>query len=284
MIRWKDHKQRAIQERMILALQMLPWRGRHPHEGSTLTEGEKPAPSKPRIGPAEAQKHVVKRRGRMLECERGGLFWLASNTDLVVSRGVCLGHNTYGRTPQDRPWVIPSKGAPVIWGATELHRSHRARWMRGILYCGQCGCYSIQGQSLRGLAHQCKMNPKGKCAVDTRRMIVTGKVRQGVKEWPQTSNFPNKELLGRCDLYPDPRGRESQSGETGQEGESPPPGNPIRYPHEGAMNRRLNQKTHASGATNKQSGTNKKIGTEGLDGNRQGLLSSQSSKPNQQAQ
>ena len=41
-IRWKDGKQRAIQERMILAIQILPWRGRHPQEVSTLTEGDTP--------------------------------------------------------------------------------------------------------------------------------------------------------------------------------------------------------------------------------------------------
>ena len=99
-IRWKDRKQRAIQERMILALQMLPWRGRHPHEGSTLTEGENPAPrKKPRIGPAEAMQHVVKRRGRILECERCGLFWLAAKIDEVVNRGICLGHNTWANNP-----------------------------------------------------------------------------------------------------------------------------------------------------------------------------------------
>ena len=142
----ENRKRRPIQERMILALQMLSWRGRHPHEGSTLTEGETPSPKKkPRIGPAEAMQHVVKRRGRMLECERCGLFWLAATTDEIVNRGVCLGHNTYGVMPQDRPWVIPSNGGPVIWGDNKLHRSHRAKLIRGILYCGQCGCHSIQG-------------------------------------------------------------------------------------------------------------------------------------------
>ena len=245
MIRWKDRKQRAIQERMILALQMLPWRGRHPQEGGSLTEGDKPAPKKPRIGPAEAQKHVVKRRGPMLECERCGLFWLAANTDTIVSRGICLGHNTYGETPQDRPWVIPSNGVPVIWGSRELHRSHRAKWMRGILYCGQCGCHSIHGQSLRGLAQQCRMNPKGKYAVDTRRMIATGKVRQGVKEWPQTNNYPNKELLGRYDLYPDPKGKENSWNQG--EGVQAPPGTPNIYPQEGAACPRLVCKTSPSG-------------------------------------
>ena len=143
-IRWKDRKQRAIQEHMILAIQILPWRGRHPHDGSTLTEGENPAPRKKRrSGPAEAMQHVVKRRGRMLECERCCLFWLAAKTDEVVSRGICLGHNTYGQTPQDWPWVIHSNGAPVIWGDKQVHKSHRAKSMRGILYCGQCGCHPM---------------------------------------------------------------------------------------------------------------------------------------------
>ena len=209
-----------------LALQMLPWRGRHPQEGGTLTEGDKPAPKNTRSGPAEAQNHVVTRRGPMLECERCGLFWLAANTDVIVSRGICLGHHTYGDTPQDRPWVIPSNGAPVIWGSRQLHRSHRAKWMRGVLYCGQCGCHSIHGQSLRGLAMPCKMNLQGKYAVDTRRMMVTGNVRQWIKEWPQAKNYPNKELLGRCDLYPNPNDKENKKAD-GQWGASPPPGNPA---------------------------------------------------------
>ena len=40
-------------------------------------------------------------------------------------------------------------------------------------------------------------------------MIVTGNVRQGVKQWPQDKNMPGKELLGRYDLYPHPSGKES---------------------------------------------------------------------------
>ena len=74
--------------------------GRHPHEGSTLTEEDTPTPKKkPRIGPAEAMQQVVKRRGRMLEYERCGLSWFAAQTDEILKRGVCLGHNTYGVTP-----------------------------------------------------------------------------------------------------------------------------------------------------------------------------------------
>ena len=156
----------------------------------------------------------------MLECERCGLFWLAAKTDESLSRGVCPGHKTYGVPPQDKPWVIPSNGAPVIWGENQLHRSHRAIWIRGILYCGQCGCHSIQGQSLRGLASKCRMNPKCKYVVDTRRMIVTGNVRQGVREWPQLNNYLTKDFRGRYDLYPEPKGKEQQSAE--QQGEATP--------------------------------------------------------------
>ena len=46
-VRWKDRKQRAIQERMVLALQMLPWRGRHPQEGSTLIEARSQSQKSP---------------------------------------------------------------------------------------------------------------------------------------------------------------------------------------------------------------------------------------------
>ena len=118
--------------------------------------------------------------------------------------------------------------------------------MRGVLYCGQCGCHSIHGQTLRGLAQLCRINPTGKYAVDTRRMMVTGKARQGIREWPQTKNYPNKELLGRYDLYPDPKGKEVRRGEE-QGGETPPPGNPTIYPQEGAVVNSLRQKTTADG-------------------------------------
>ena len=131
----------------------------------------------------------------------------------------CLGHNTYGTQPSDRPWVIPSNGPEVIWGRTTLHRSHQAKWLRGVLYCGQCGCHSIEGQSLRDLGKLCKMNPQSKYAVDTRRMMSTGRPRQGIKAWPLGHNTPGKELLGRYDLYLNPRGKESQSATTVE----PPP-------------------------------------------------------------
>ena len=145
----------------------------------------------------------------MLECDKCRLFWLSANTAQILSRGPCKGHNTYGDQPQDRPWVIPPNGKPLIWGRETLHPSHHATWIRGLLYCGHCGCHPIQGQTLRGLAKPCKNNPRSKYAVDTRRMIVTGNVRQGVTKWPQDKNLPGNELLGRYDMYPHPQGQES---------------------------------------------------------------------------
>ena len=114
------------------------------------------------------------------------------------------------------------------------------------------------------------MNPRCKYAVDTRRMIVTGKVRQGVRKWPQTHNYPNKELLGRYDLYPQPSGKEQQSAAKLQE-ETPPVGPPdgqILYPQDGASGVRLNKKTNANGAMAPEA--NKKEGTSGSAGSRRG--------------
>ena len=76
-----------------------------------------------------------------------------------------------------------------------------------------------------------------------------------------TSNYPNKELLGRYDMYPDPRGKEDRAGE-GQGG-LPPPGNRHIYPQEGAIMPCLNKKTSASGVlslgTQKTNKTKQKI-------------------------
>ena len=116
-IGWMDRKLRAIQERMIIALQMLPRRGRHPQEATTLIESAAPKQRRDaKIGPAQSMGHSITRRGPMLECDKCGLFWLSANTDQILSRGPCLGHNTYGEQPQDLPWVIPPNGAPLVWG------------------------------------------------------------------------------------------------------------------------------------------------------------------------
>ena len=249
-INWQDRKLRAIQERMIVALHMLQQRARHPREETSLSEALPPrTESNARAAPAEAMQHVVKRRGPMLECEKCGLFWAAANTQSILDRGPCLGHNTYGTPPSDRPWIIPSNGPEVIWGRSTLHRSHQARWLTGVLYCGQCGCHSIEGQSLRFLARRCKMNPQSKYAVDTRRMMFTGRPRQGIRAWPLEHNTPGKELLGRYDMYPNPQGRESliPPGVT-----TTPPTNAPATPNDleiqGVVMRRLWTKTNCSGA------------------------------------
>ena len=78
-IKSRDRQQRAIQECMILALQMLSRRVRHPWESSTVPEASVPKTKRnSRIGPAKVMQLVVKRRGCMLECERCCLFWLSA--------------------------------------------------------------------------------------------------------------------------------------------------------------------------------------------------------------
>ena len=101
-------------------------------------------------------------------------------------------------------------------------------------------------------SHQCPMTPSSKYAVDTWRIIVTGKVRQGVQEWTQAINYPNNELLGRYDPYPKPSGKESQSA-SGLQEDTPPTGPPfgqILYPQNGAAGVRFTRGTSASGVSN----------------------------------
>ena len=139
--------------------------------------------------------------------------------------------------PQDDPWSIPQAGPPFVWGANVLHKSHHAKWMRGILYCGHCCCHSIKGKSIRGLGSQCRANPRSKNAIATRRMIVTGKVRQVVKEWLMVVNKAGNELLGRCDMYPKPSGKESHKA-SGLLHDAPPtdaPQAPAMFPHPRAV-------------------------------------------------
>ena len=61
-IGWQDRKLRAIQERMITALQMLPQRARHPNEETSLGETPHRTKGNAKAALAEAMGHVVIRR------------------------------------------------------------------------------------------------------------------------------------------------------------------------------------------------------------------------------
>ena len=116
---------------------------------------------------------------------------------------------------------------------------------------------------------------RSKYAVDTRRMIVTDRVRQGVCEWPQSSNYPNKELLGRYDLYSQPSGRESQKAAYLREELPPtdPPKCQVLYPQSSACGIRLSKKTNTSGVESRKAEAqskqiSKKSGTSGCAGSK----------------
>eukprot|EP00973_Karenia_brevis_P031425 4335030-Karenia_brevis.AAC.1 len=57
----------------------------------------------------------------------------------------------------DRPWVVPS-GHDIQWGHHTLNNQgpggHKLQWYRGVLYCGECGGWTLtQGNPslLRGV-------------------------------------------------------------------------------------------------------------------------------------
>ena len=142
---------------MIQALLLLPKKGRHPNEQHHLSEVEqtrRPHITR-RVARAKILNHEVFRRGPMLECLRCGQFWESTASSLIYFEGVCPGTKLHGPPQKERPWVIPANSGPIWWGRSKLHRSHRASWYRGVLYCSNCGHFSLKGQSLRGLGKKC---------------------------------------------------------------------------------------------------------------------------------
>ena len=90
-------------------------------------------------------------------------------------------------------------------GKHKLHKSHKAAWYRGLLYCSSCGHFSLKGQSLRALAQKCQINPGGRYCPMTMNLIRHGTKRAGFKDWPTYDNKPGKEEpeIARC-AVPDP--------------------------------------------------------------------------------
>ena len=194
-----DRKTRLIQERMIQAIFLLPKRGRHPEEPAA----EPHTIRAPRIAAAKLLQHEVSRRGPYLECARCGQFWLSKRIDILENLGPCLGHTIYGRPERDRPWIIPIGSKAIRWGQQVLHPSHKAKWVRGVMFCTECGAYSTSGHTFKKLARECQPNPKGQYALQTKGLS-QGKLRPGLKKWPCSHNYPGNKRITDYHFYPEP--------------------------------------------------------------------------------
>ena len=193
-----DRKTRLFQERMIQAIMLLPKCARHPEEPAA-----EPTNGAPRLRAARLLQHEVHRRGPYIECARCGQFWMSKRIDILENLGPCLGHTIYGKPERDRPWIIPTGHKPIRWGQQELHRSHNTKWIRGVMYCTNCGAYSTSGPIFKKLASVCKPNPTSVYAQQTRGLS-HGKLRPGLKQWPRIHNYPGNKKIQECHYYPDP--------------------------------------------------------------------------------
>ena len=131
----------------------------------------------------------------MIECIKCGQFWESTATNLILAQGMCPGPKIYGdqQYKRERPWIIPAKRGNIWWGKHKLHKSHRAAWYRGVIFCSGCGHFSLKGKSLRGLAKECHNNPAGRYCQMTMKLIKHGTKRAGFSDWPEYDNIPGKE-------------------------------------------------------------------------------------------
>ena len=228
-IRNLDSKAWWFQERMIQALMLLPKRGRHPNERTYHNETPelKIPHDRQRQAGARLLQHEVSRRGPMIECIKCGQFWESTATNLILAQGMCPGPKIYGdqQYKQERPWIIPAKRGPIWWGKHKLHKSHRAAWYRGVLFCSGCGHFSLKGQSLRGLGKPCSHNPTSRYCQMTMKLIRHGTKRAGLTDWPDYDNVPGKDepIIAnisyqdtRWDTGPPPRTYNTSKTMTGQ--------------------------------------------------------------------
>ena len=175
---------------------LLPKRGRHPQERVHLNETPhiKIPHDRQRQAGARLLQHEVSRRGPMIECIKCGQFWESTATNLILAQGMCPGPKIYGdpQYKRERPWILPAKRGNIWWGKHKLHKSHRAAWYRGVLFCSGCGHFSLKGQSLRGLGKPCHNNPAGRYCQMTMKLIKHGTKRAGFSDWPEYDNIPGK--------------------------------------------------------------------------------------------
>ena len=137
-----------------------------------------------RIKILEERGHQVTKSNRKLACNLCNSTWPEQGQSAMYSQAqICS-----GIPPMSLDLHIGHSDGPRRYLAAGLHirgvkvhGSHRLAYLRGILFCTKCGCYTIK--IVRGLKAECKLKPS--CVQQQRGLnsMLQGQTPHGL-EWP----------------------------------------------------------------------------------------------------
>ena len=110
--------------------------------------------ARPRYDPVamlELLGHIPSERHRRdwMKCTLCGITWHKRNSRIVAQYGRCTTTSLYQYSVDDwtnltpRPhWGVKAE-TKLIFNGSVVHQTHVIRWVRGVIFCGKCGHYSV---------------------------------------------------------------------------------------------------------------------------------------------
>ena len=174
----------------------------------------------------EEKGHQVTLSNRRLICNLCTSTWPTNGQSSVYSSaGMCSGIPPIGQDlflgHTNCPKRILAAGLHIR--GAKVHASHRLAYLRGILFCTKCGCYTIK--IVRGLKAECRLKPS--CVQQERGLncMLQGEPPHGLP-WP-TEETEVPRFISPYLVYLDPH-TNSQEG-YGTYGQIPPGHTPGEY-------------------------------------------------------
>ena len=127
-------------------------------------------------------RHDVKATSSKLQiCVNCCQSWYLKDTTYIAELGPCPGDMVWGPPSPNRPQLRKANQYCMHLGA-DIHRSHKAAWYRGVLYCTQCGTMAIK-QVPKKLKESCLLKPGSTQCASKLKSIKSGNF-PGPSGWP----------------------------------------------------------------------------------------------------
>ena len=143
----------------------------------------------------ERQEHRLIHFGHKTLCGCCQQVWHRQSRREILAEGPCPGPElAWGSGLNINP-DIPSRlevGAYPRYGRRPLHVSHNLSYIRGIVYCRTCGCYT-SSQRVAKLAEPCRMKPRSATGAWQLRRMKDGLHPLGdAHRWPSLPAVPRE--------------------------------------------------------------------------------------------
>ena len=134
------------------------WRGMKPNPNPDRTMSKN--------GERKGHIPVALERANWHRCTMCGMSWSVFRGKKMPDRP---GAHAWKQHPLQKIMYKEPCGSGLMWNGIHIHRTHQLVWLRGLIFCPKCGCYS--SVRVRTLSLSCCMKPPKPGTSRHRRLI-----------------------------------------------------------------------------------------------------------------